>query len=222
VRGQTARTPERVAEAQRLRAAGKTYREIGEALGVSLKTAFGWITDPDGSARRERQAKFDLVCVECGGRVAGGSRHQLIDIEEPVCRRCAGDHYAIWTREAIVCAIQEWADEHGGIPPSSTHWKAARVRGDDRVTSVSSVLRRFGTWNAAIQAAGFEPHAGGPVGGVTPLTEDQRAECARRYAAGESSVVIAADLGCTPHTVTKWARREGVSIRAPFHRKAAA
>jgi DNA-binding CsgD family transcriptional regulator len=221
VRGQTVRTPERVAEAQRLRAEGKTYREIGETLGVSLKTAFGWITDPDGSALRERQSKFDLVCVDCGGRVAGGSRHKLVDIDEPVCRRCAGGHYAIWTCEAIVCAIQEWADEHGGIPPSAREWRFAQARNDPRVCNVNNVRKRFGTWNAAIQAAGFEPHAGGPVGGCTPLTEDEREECVRRYATGESSVSIAADLGCSPQIVTKWARRAGVPIREGIARRAA-
>jgi hypothetical protein len=104
---------------------------------------------------RCRKAQYDLVCVECGGRVSGTDPGRIPNLDEPVCANCAGGHYAIWTREAIACAIQEWADEHGGIPPAATDWLRARARNDSRVTSVTNVQKRFGTWNAAIRAAGF-------------------------------------------------------------------
>lgn len=128
----------------------------------------------------------------------------------------------MWTRDAILLAIREWADEHGGIPPSANDFHRGRAVGLP-LPSVERVQARFGSWDAAIIAAGFEPHARGPVGGFTRLTEVQRRECARRYAAGESSSRIAADLGCSPRAVITWARHYGVPIRPNFTgRKAAA
>jgi hypothetical protein len=139
---------------------------------------------------------------------------------EPLCRTCFPKVTAVWTREAIVCAIQEWAEDHGGVPPTARAWFGP-VEKRGPYPCVNEVRRRFGTWNAAIEAAGFQTHLSGPVGGFRALTADERAECARRYAAGESSNVIAADLGCAPAVVVKWARRAGVAIRQPFGKAAA-
>jgi hypothetical protein len=221
VRGTTTRTPERVAEAQRLRAEGKMWREIAEALGVAVSTAQEWGTDTDGLRRSARKARYDLVCVDCGGRVDGTTPGKMSDPDAPVCGSCAAEHYAVWTRDAIVLCIQDWADEHGGIPPAANDFSRARALNPGAVPVVNHVLGRFGTWNAAIRAAGFEPYASGPIGGFTPLTLEQRDECARRYAAGESSTRIAADMGCAPQIVIKWARRAGVPIRDGFARRAA-
>jgi hypothetical protein len=132
------------------------------------------------------------------------------------------NHYATWTREAIICCLQDIAEEAGGIPPSAVGFQRMKRNGAD-VPAVTNVIARFGSWNAAVTAAGYEPHAAGPVGGFRILTAHERAECARRYATGESSVDIAAALGVSPVTVTKWARFHGVEIRPPFAtRKAAA
>lgn len=173
-------------------------------------------------SERCRKRSYDLECVVCGGRVDGTTPSKMADATTPVCLACTGDYYATWTREAIVCAIQEWADEHGGIPPAASDWLRARARGTVGTCSVDQVRRRFGTWNAAIIAAGFEPHATGPVGGYKRLTAQQRTAAIRRYAAGESSVSIAADLGCAPASVTKAARKAGVPIRGAFGREAVA
>jgi DNA-binding CsgD family transcriptional regulator len=174
-------------------------------------------------SERCRKRQYDLTCVECGGRVDGTTPSKIPNLDEPVCASCAAGHYAIWTPEAIVCAIQEWADEHGGIPPSANDWWRARARGYSGACNPNHVIARFGSWNAGIRAAGFTPHAGGPLGGgYTPLTSQQRAECARRYAAGESSTSIAADFGCSPLTVVNWVRKAGVEIRPGFAKRAAA
>lgn len=215
MRGVPAKTPERVAEAQLLRAQGVMYREIAERFGISTQTAHAWVNDPDGSLARQRKRRYDLECVLCGGRVDGTSPGKMHDPANPVCLDCAPGHYAVWTRDAIVLCIQEWADEHGGVPPAACDFLRARAA-DLPVPSVNNVQRRFGSWNEAIRAAGFEPHHPGPLGGFTMLSPEQRAECARRYAAGESSTLIAADLGCQPQTVIKWARKAGVPIREAF------
>jgi len=141
--------------------------------------------------------------------------------DEPVCRSCAPAYYAEWPKEAIICAIQEWADDHGGIPPAATDFMRARGVKDYRWPAVNNVQRLFGKWSTAIRAAGFEPHPSGPVGGFTVLTPDQRNECARRYRKGETSTAIAHDLGCTPSTVMKWVRKAGVQARPPAFGRAA-
>ena len=173
-------------------------------------------------SERCRKRQYDLACVDCGGRVDGASRARA-EGSEPVCRVCAPAHYATWTRDAIVFAIEEWADENGGIPPSATDFRIALARGA-AVPNIKHVQWRFGSWNAAIVAAGFEPHAGGPLGGFKVLTPAEREEAARRYAAGESVNLIAADLKCAPATVRKWARKAGVEMRPQCFgvRKAAA
>lgn len=63
-----------------------------------------------------------------------------------------------WSNGAVVEAIQLWADEHG-TPPSESYWYSP----PSGFPSTSVVRDRFGTWNAAITAAGFKPTPpGGP------------------------------------------------------------
>jgi hypothetical protein len=69
----------------------------------------------------------------------------------------------IWTREAVICAIQRWAIEYGE-PPTSMMWKLAH----NGYPSNSTVKDRFGGWNAAIKAAGFRPRARGVLGHTDP------------------------------------------------------
>jgi DNA-binding CsgD family transcriptional regulator len=207
-------------QAAELRAQGFAGTRIAERLGISRSRAYELLSDPTGEKNRERKRRYDLVCVDCGGRVDGTTPSKMLDRAEPVCGICAPAHYAVWTCEAILCAINEWAEEHGGIPPAACEWMAPAVKRGP-YPSVNHVRNRFGSWNAGIIAAGLEPHATGPVGGYTPLTPRQRNEAARRYAAGESSTSIAADLGCRPNSVIKWVRRAGVPIRVAVIRRAA-
>ncbi|MGE0025680.1 MAG: homing endonuclease associated repeat-containing protein [Thermoleophilia bacterium] len=65
-----------------------------------------------------------------------------------------------WTEERVLAAIRAWADENGR-PPSSSDWY---LRAPGRPTHCV-VKERFGSWNKAIAAAGFEPvPAGRPRG----------------------------------------------------------
>lgn len=168
-------------------------------------------------SERCRKAQYDLVCIECGGRASGTDPGKMANPEEPVCRSCAGECYATWTREAIALRIETWADENGGIPPSSADFTRARAGGLD-VPTITTVQGRFGTWSEAVRAAGLEPFGGGSRGGT--LTTGQRAEIARRYAAGQPSTLLAAEFDCSPGAVIRWARFAGVEIRPPFGRAA--
>jgi hypothetical protein len=192
-RGVTMKTPERVAAAQRMRAEGKLLREIGAALGVATSTADQWVNDPDGVATRARKDSYAASCVDCGDPTSGSEGRR----EEPRCRRCANalavDQRKIWTPAAVVLAIQEWVAEYGD-PPAMADWnlhlaryyvhdekraqRYERCRDAGICPSVQSVLGAFVTWNAAIEAAGFEPRANHGGGGNESRRRSARARAA--------------------------------------------
>jgi hypothetical protein len=152
-RGVSVKTPERVVEAQRLHADGWTLAEIAELWNVSATTVHGWIRDPDLSRQRARRDSYRVPCPECGRPMSG---------EGETCGACR----KTWTRDAVVAAIRDWADEHDGVPPTSTEFNPpvgspARVeRESGRWPARSTVLAAFGSWNAAMLAAGFQPRHG--------------------------------------------------------------
>ena len=59
-----------------------------------------------------------------------------------------------WTREKVIAAIKTWAKRHGA-PPKLSDWQG--IGRDAPHPSAPTVLRVFGSWNAGIEAAGFEP-----------------------------------------------------------------
>lgn len=69
----------------------------------------------------------------------------------------------VWTKEAIICAIQRWAAQYGE-PPHSKLWKRA-VPG---YPNSATVKYHFGSWNEAIAAAGFKPRPRGVLGHTDP------------------------------------------------------
>lgn len=214
MRGQTVKSPENVARARVLRAQGWLLREIAAEIGVATATVDAWLNDPDGARLRARKQSYRGVCVRCGGPTSGdrgpSNPHER-------CRSCSVEAQrakTIWTREAIVFAIREWASKHDGVPPAVSDSLRVRALGDRSLPPGSLTQRRFGSWNAAIIAAGFEPHALGPVGGFTQLSPEQREAAAQRFADGEPAARIAADFGCAPGTILKWARRTSVGRRA--------
>ena len=81
----------------------------------------------------------------------------------------------VWTADILIARIQEWAALYGE-PPASNDWnswqarvalgdeaRARRFENDDHWPWFTTVVQRFGSWNAAIRQAGFEPRA--PHGG---------------------------------------------------------
>lgn len=191
-RGHTVKTPERVALAMDLRREGWLLREIAAHFGVAWQTIDSWLRDPygiDQAKRRERSAKRCAgTCVDCG-TPTDGSRGRALAPER--CPSCAPKERAIWTRAAIVLAMQEWAAEHGE-PPAMADWGAYQASVEhnnpgraerflaerDRWPWATSVVYVFGRWNEAIRAAGFEPRD--PVGSAANQTR-------RRSANGRAS-----------------------------------
>jgi Homing endonuclease associated repeat len=56
-----------------------------------------------------------------------------------------------WPTSTVIARLRAWAEEHGR-PPTLEEWR----RAGERNPSSATVRRIFGTWNAALVAAGFE------------------------------------------------------------------
>src|SRR5215212_9113103 len=99
-----------------------------------------------------------------------------------------------WTRDTIIEKIREWNDRYGEPPcsadwnPSLARWRAQEWRGEryrDGVwPSTNAAKRPFGgSFDAAVRAAGLEPHRPGPrrsAAGVARPDFEQRAPRAPR------------------------------------------
>ena len=132
-------------------------RQIGAMLGIPATTIYRW-THPDYNQRslaigrryKERQRRR---CATCGASIWMSST---------LCFRCAKQKQKDekrWTREAIIQAIQQWADKHGQ-PPVVSEWRKA---GPDHpgFTSCYGPGSPFPNWADAIEAAGYpRPRSG--------------------------------------------------------------
>ncbi len=173
---------EKVQECIRLRAEGLRYREIAERTGLAISTAQSYVTDPTGEAVRRRKAKYSTPCRDCGVALSVHGRKER-DRREGRCRSCHLKAVDVASRAWIIDSMNDWADLFG-VPPISTDWNRALARtiGQDwRVAryeatgrhwpSAGVVQKRFGSWNAGIQAAGFDPT---PVGAWLRLAGETR------------------------------------------------
>lgn len=214
-------SPEVRQRARDLRAQGLTYREIGEQLDRTLKTIFHWCDDPDGAKKRARFAQWDGKCIDCGGRTSG------CDGPGTAPERCIDCFNRLRHDDAVgrvLAAIQKWADEHGGIPPNAADWNVAQARAlghYDRVSefehgdwpATTEVRRLFGSWNAGIEAAGFEPTLIGHYGRAGEDMDFCR-DIRKRYEAGESSTALAREIGVAQQTIAYRIRKAGGSMRS--------
>jgi hypothetical protein len=156
---------EKVAKAQALRAGGLTVCEVAERMGVARSTAGAWLADPDRSKEVARKDSYRGVCKDCGAPTDGSNGR---DKAPAHCAQCAPSHSAIWTRETVIGAIRCFAERYGRPPGAADFnpslalrlghgWRSDHFYEDGDYPVTSSVLYVFGTWNAAIEAAGFKP-----------------------------------------------------------------
>lgn len=80
-----------------------------------------------------------------------------------------------WTKERIIAAIHEHAEQNGGEPPAAFQWSRAMPHRP----CASNVLYQFGSWNAAITAAGLRPRPKGRM--PKRWTEQQIIEAIQRW-----------------------------------------
>lgn len=169
-------------QAQALRAEGKPIQHIATALGVSRSYASELAgCDPLGTRARARKQRYQGVCVDCGGPTSGGDGRAKAPER---CQECRTEYQhteeyslskQLWPREVLLARIREWAQLYGE-PPAIPDWSptSARIIGDEARARrfeladghwpwFTLVVRRFGSWNAALTEAGFEPRV--PHGG---------------------------------------------------------
>lgn len=117
-------------------------------------------------SERCRKAQYSRPCADCGKPLHGASGRGP---NAPTrCLPCTNAHNAKFGREGHIAAIQRFAERYGK-PPSATDFqpalarrighpeKADRFYADGDYPTTTAVLQMFGSWNAAIEAAGFEP-----------------------------------------------------------------
>lgn len=199
---------------------GLEWKEIGARLGLARSTVFDYYSDPTGNLARARKAQYQTPCSECGKLTNPNGLRPCVR-----CRACSKAFVSRVARERVIEAIQDWSEEHGGIPPAATDWnpphaitlghpeKAEKFHeANGRWPYTSSVVPLFGTWNAAIRAAGFEPR---PAGRYSRDGEDPEiiADTVRRYLGGMSAYSIAREDGLHDSTVRYRLQKAGVRLR---------
>lgn len=175
------------------------------------------------SNRCRQRTTYSRSCVDCGKPT-----YNATSSPPERCSPCTNRHNAFWTKEKIIDAINSWADLMDGKPPSAVDWNAAQAIATghpekaERYRSgswpaLSVVQYVFGSWNAAVTAAGFSPNPSGRP--PHPRSQSQLrvcAEIAERYVAGESSVELAHAYGLHANTIRGRIRAAGVEIRDQF------
>lgn len=79
--------------------------------------------------------------------------------EPPMPEPANGATRTRWTRDMVIAAIQRWAEEHDGKPPTQTDWLR---RGGYHPAFSTAVNVCKTSWSEAIEAAGYKPHGPGP------------------------------------------------------------
>jgi hypothetical protein len=124
------------------------------------------------SERCRRVTLYSRPCLDCGATTNLDGR-----VTDPSvrCTECAAAHIRAESRQWILDSFDEWYRLFG-VPPAAGDWNPSRARlmtkrPDDhygrtlarhdstgrRWPATSLVANHFGTWNAALSAAGFEP-----------------------------------------------------------------
>jgi len=120
-------------------------------LGISRGYYYAILADPDGSKDRERRASYAGTCEICGAPTDGSNGREKAPIR---CLKHNGRRR--WSREKIIDAIQRFAAEHGGRPPTAMEWR--RCNPEKGYPAFATTYERkiyFNTWSEAIEAAGF-------------------------------------------------------------------
>lgn len=204
------------AVAREMRAGGSTLREISELLGRPISSVAEWCTDDaeaKSAARRRRSlAKLGLIgkCADCGGETRGRTSGEPVPER---CRSCSRAHETAVAKARVIDALQRWYAERGEV--SARDWSTRTMRersGADRFGAPfpSSVIRMFGSWNAAVEAAGITPRKSGGRAEQKYVTE-RSAPVAGRLCLADDCGAPAKSRGlCDSHyqRARYWARKE--------------
>lgn len=167
---------EEIRESQRLKAEGRTREEISRRLGVSKSTISLWV-----KAR---------PCADCDSLIVSSRAERC----SPCANRYAADNY--WTPERVTSAIVSFFIEHGRAP-TSNDWKRTNGKHPAR----NQVAGRFGTFNAAVRAAGLTPRkVGERRAGRGPQLRRLTVSVSNGYTREEELAQLIADQEHDAHT----------------------
>jgi DNA-binding MarR family transcriptional regulator len=215
-----------------LRDQGLPQREIAERTGLSRSYVSELLGDTNGAKANARRDRYRGTCKGCGARTTGGDGPGAAP---DYCWHCAprtAEGRAIrtkWPADRIIAAIRWWNDAYGE-PPHALDWsptearkrgftvqadRAERLIAEGRIPWVTVAHNRFGSWNAALEASGFEPRAKGA--GLAWLGSAQRAILDHLEDSGATTPnAVAARLDLAPSTAWKalnGLRRRGLVVR---------
>lgn len=162
---------------------GMTTREVARLFGKSISAVRNLLADPTGEKQRKRRQRYQGTCQGCGKPTTGcngpgNAPRWCWDcyVASPEARAHA-EEMTKWTPELIISRMQEWARIYGE-PPAMHDWNPHRARhGGDETRArrfeeadgywpwFTLVVVRFGSWNAGIESAGFEPRVNNGGGG---------------------------------------------------------
>lgn len=200
-------TPEQVQTAIAMRADGYKWREVAAELGCTISTISSAVSnanDPSrAAARRDRWRDRNCaqgVCKSCGKETTA---QRAGEAPPERCRPCYRDHVTAQTRTRIIDAIQAWHAKYGETP-SARDWLLHAVRdrsgaNADGAPFTSEVQRAFGSWNAAITAAGFEPREKSKRGRQKYVTDRSAPQQGRQCSAAGCASGAASRGLCTKH-----------------------
>jgi len=146
---------------KRVYSQGNGYKRTARIVGCS-GTTVRRIVLPEYAERSRIDARANKrrrtgICRECGGKTRYNGRGKATSGLCAACNYRLAHELRCWTRETVIAAIQEWAREHGGLPPTATEWQR-RSRGQ-RYPAAGTVYGKrsglFDSWADAIEAAGF-------------------------------------------------------------------
>lgn len=156
---------------QSYRRDGLSVTEIARHIGVKRGTVASWLSDPDLSRQAVRRKGYARPCAWCGKPLSGCNGRARTGI---LCRSCTMQARSKWTRERIIEVIQEFAQTYGRAPAASefspqlfgrrapdARDRCEMVKAAGDYPSYSWVRYQFGSWNAAIEAAGLTPRKPG-------------------------------------------------------------
>jgi hypothetical protein len=140
-----------------------SFIEIAERLGLTPSTVRDYYRDPRGERNRRNRDRYRGSCELCGRATTGGRGYRA----PRQCARCARARSRVWSADLILAAIRDWRALTGAAPTvpdwspahaDEDHPGAARFRAEPgRWPSVAAVQAHFGSFSAALAAAGVEP-----------------------------------------------------------------
>jgi predicted transcriptional regulator len=192
----TAERRQRIATVRELRARGLLQREIAAEMGISRNNVSDLLADPENTKKRARRLIYGGTCKRCGALTDGSQGNKA---SPEICKDCAAlelHEQREWTKERIIAAFITFRERVGrapttvdihvlsGAPSIERRLSDARVAEikalprDLRLPHYDLVRREFGSWPAALEAAGLPPN---PTGGAGHRVKERKGVMPRNY-----------------------------------------